>query len=314
MKTDDLSSTINRVSINRTVLLVEEVENMRLTTSRMLLDMGFKEVICARNGLEALKYLQEHNVDIIISDWLMAKMDGMTLLQNIRSHQSTADLPFIMSTTIVEQDQVKAAIKAGVSEYVAKPFNFVRLAKHIEKAFTNPLNKRLKTTKPSQDELTSQVERRKRENNFLVLLVSDNNDEIEMITAVIKPLVRVKLASKAKKALALCHSSNPPDLVLLDTTMAHLNGFKFIEVFKGAVQTQNIPLVFLAQAIRPEDVSRGFALGAVDYINKPINAAEVNARVNQQKTLWQYQHSQNSQLETVIENVKLQGHLDRMDR
>ncbi len=310
MKTaNDPKQAIN-TCLNRTVLLVEDVENMRVATARMLIDMGFKEVIQARNGLEALNSLAETPVDIIISDWLMAKMDGITLLQNIRKDPSTRELPFVMSTTLVEQENVIAAIKAGVSEYVAKPFNFDQLAKHIESAFTNPLNKRLKTAKSTGS--SARVERRKSQNNFVVLLVADVGDDSQTLADVLKPQVRVKLASSGKKALALCHSHNPPDLILLDTTAINFKGFKLLEIFKSNAQTEDIPVILVIASERPGHIARGFALGAGDYISKPITAAEVDIRIQHQKQLWQYQRASKGQLATVIENFKMREDLDRM--
>ncbi len=313
MKAKKNSLQTQSVKQNKKVLLVEAIENMRVATARMLIDMGFKEVIQAKNGLDALNYLRENIVDIIISDWIMPKMDGLTLLQNVRKELRTKEIPFIMSTTLVDHDSVKAAIKAGVSEYVAKPFNFSSLSEHIRKAFSNPLNKRLKSAKANVGEAPVEVERRKPQNNFVVLLVDDIDDDSHVITDVLKPQVRIKLASNGKEALTQCHSPNPPDLVLLGTNMAHLNWQKLLEVLKNNGQSQNIPVILLTAENPINDIiKKGFELGIVDYINKPINPAVVNTRVIQQKRLWQYQHSHKEQLETLIENFRMKEDLERI--
>ena len=289
-----------------TALLVDDVENMRITTSRMLHDMGFGAVHAARNGMEAWAYLQEHKVDLVISEWVMPKMDGMTLLNKVRENASTKELPFIMSTTLIEQESVKLALKAGVSEYIAKPFNFARLSRHVEKAFLDPLNKRLKGKSLEDVKPGSEPKPQK---SYSILVVDDRENHPNLLT-VLKSLGKVGAVCNGRETLAICCSDKPPSLVLLSTSLSGSNGLNVMEMLKDHPKTHDIPVIFLTEKFHTSSVVNGYELGAVDYINRPIDATELKIRVLHQKRLWQYQQSHKTQLQTMIDNLEMRENLE----
>src|ERR1700750_1471709 len=114
------------------VLIVDDQQSMRGICKYILTQLGFKDVIEARSGREALSKLEKSNVDLIISDWNMDDIDGLTLLKVIRRHPRTANLPFIMATGRSDKEQVKEAISSGVNNYVIKPFDVGTMKKRIE--------------------------------------------------------------------------------------------------------------------------------------------------------------------------------------
>ncbi len=90
-----------------------------------------REVCEAADGAQALAIIKTENVDIIFSDWNMPVMDGLTFLKEFR--KSDKRTPFVMITTESERESVMAAIQAGVSDYLVKPFTPDALREKLEK-------------------------------------------------------------------------------------------------------------------------------------------------------------------------------------
>jgi two-component system chemotaxis response regulator CheY len=118
------------------VLVVDDSSTMRTIQKRSLNSLGITDVLDAKDGLEALRVLENETIDLVMTDWNMPNMDGLTLLQEIR--KQTKELPVIMITTEAEKGRVVAAIQAGVSDYLAKPFTPEQLKQKVEKWVTLP--------------------------------------------------------------------------------------------------------------------------------------------------------------------------------
>lgn len=119
-----------------TILLVEDAAVMRNIEKKTLNTLGFKTIIEAEDGSIAIKLLQEtEGIDIVISDWNMPNTDGFQLLEWIRNSEEYPDLPFIMATGQGDKKQQKKAIEAGVSSFIAKPFDSIELRNKIDEAF-----------------------------------------------------------------------------------------------------------------------------------------------------------------------------------
>jgi two-component system chemotaxis response regulator CheY len=114
------------------VLVVDDQQSMRGICKYILTQLGFTNIIEARNGREALGKLEKSTVDLIISDWNMEDIDGLTLLRVIRRHPKTSTMPFIMATGRSDKEQVKEAISSGVNNYIIKPFDASTMKKRIE--------------------------------------------------------------------------------------------------------------------------------------------------------------------------------------
>lgn len=114
------------------VLIVDDQQSMRGICKYILTQLGFTNIIEAKSGRDALGKLEKSNVDLIISDWNMDDIDGLTLLRVIRKHPKTQSMPFIMATGRSDKEQVKEAISSGVNNYIIKPFDASTMKKRIE--------------------------------------------------------------------------------------------------------------------------------------------------------------------------------------
>jgi len=117
------------------------------------------------------------------------------------------------------------------------------------------------------------------EQKQIILVVDDTPDNLSMITSLLKDLYQVKIATNGNKALQLAFSPQPPDLILLDIMMPEMDGYEVCRHLKSDSQTAEIPVIFLTAKSDIEDELKGFELGAVDFITKPISPPIVLARV-----------------------------------
>jgi two-component system, chemotaxis family, chemotaxis protein CheY len=122
------------------VLVVDDMTTMRKIIKKMLKDMGFETLEEANDGKPAWQMLQDaHEAGLpfqfIVSDWNMPGMTGLDLLTNVRGDERFSKVPFLMITAEAEQANVITAVKAGVSNYVVKPFNQATLKLKIGKIF-----------------------------------------------------------------------------------------------------------------------------------------------------------------------------------
>ena len=115
-----------------------------------------------------------------------------------------------------------------------------------------------------------------------ILVVDDTPDNLVVITSLLKDIYRVKIATNGKKALQIAFSSEPPDIILLDIMMPEMDGYEVCRQLKSDSQTADIPIIFLTAKSDVEDEIKGFEMGAVDYITKPVSPPIVLARVRTQ--------------------------------
>jgi chemotaxis signal transduction protein/ABC-type nitrate/sulfonate/bicarbonate transport system substrate-binding protein/CheY-like chemotaxis protein len=121
---------------NVQILLVEDTAVMRKIEIKTLKSLGFEGILEAVDGDEAIAILQgDQKVDLIISDWNMPNKDGYELLCWVRNNADTSSIPFLMATGQGDKAQEKKAVDAGVSAFVAKPFNEAELKAKIDEAF-----------------------------------------------------------------------------------------------------------------------------------------------------------------------------------
>lgn len=112
-----------------------------------------------------------------------------------------------------------------------------------------------------------------------ILVVDDSASIVALLQSVLAPHYKVLAALDAETGLRLAHSEPLPDLILLDVVLPGIDGFELCSRLKGVAQTRDIPVIFLTSRSNPEDEERGFEIGAVDYIAKPISVPLVLARV-----------------------------------
>lgn len=116
-------------------LVVDDFSTMRRIVRNLLKELGFTNVEEAEDGAVALTKLREGGFEFVVSDWNMPNMDGLTLLQNVRADARLKTLPFLMITPEAKKENITAAIQAGASNYIVKPFTAATLQEKLDKIF-----------------------------------------------------------------------------------------------------------------------------------------------------------------------------------
>ena len=114
----------------------------------------------------------------------------------------------------------------------------------------------------------------------LVLIVDDAPANLQMVRSILKDDFKIRVATSGAKALGLVKAEPHPDLILLDVTMPEMDGYALCGVLKATPESRDIPVIFLTGKTDTDDETRGFQVGAVDYIHKPFSPAVVKARVH----------------------------------
>jgi two-component system chemotaxis response regulator CheY len=124
------------VDLSMPVLVVDDYTTMVRIIRNLLRQIGFLHVDDASDGGAALAKMRARNYGLVISDWNMEPVSGYDLLQSVRSDPALYATPFIMITAESKTANVVAARKAGVSNYIVKPFNAETLKSKIDAVFT----------------------------------------------------------------------------------------------------------------------------------------------------------------------------------
>lgn len=122
------------------ILVIDDMSTMRKIIKNMLSQIGFKNISEADDGATALPMLEEAAeasipYEFIVSDWNMPQLNGLDLLKKLKEDDRFANTPFLMITAEAEQGNVVIAVKAGVSNFIVKPFSAQVLKEKIDKIF-----------------------------------------------------------------------------------------------------------------------------------------------------------------------------------
>jgi two-component system chemotaxis response regulator CheY len=125
------------VDLSMPVLVVDDYSTMIRILRNLLKQLGFDDIDDAPDGSMALAKMRAKRYGLVISDWNMEPMTGYELLKEIRSDPHLSPTPFIMVTAESKTENVIAAKKAGVNNYIVKPFNAQTLKSKIEAVFAD---------------------------------------------------------------------------------------------------------------------------------------------------------------------------------
>lgn len=110
------------MSYSQVIITVDDSSTMRRIIKNTLVKLGFSTVLEAENGVEALEVMSKNHIDMIVTDWNMPEMDGLTYVKTVRAKDEYKETPILMITTEAAKEDILTALKSGVNNYVVKPF------------------------------------------------------------------------------------------------------------------------------------------------------------------------------------------------
>ena len=122
------------------ILIVDDSSSIRTIIKNSLVKIGFfeKDIISAVDGIDALKKIENNNINVILTDWNMPNMNGYDFVVNVRKNKKHTNTPIVMITTEGSKSEVLSALKIGVNAYIVKPFSKEVLEEKIEKFIKLP--------------------------------------------------------------------------------------------------------------------------------------------------------------------------------
>jgi CheY-like chemotaxis protein len=249
------------------ILIVDDRKEFRTLFKSLLKVSDFNaDVSEAEDGKNALVILGQKKFDCVILDYLLDDSIGLDVLRQIKSIQP--DLPVLMISAYDKNSIEKEVLQMGADAFLSKD------ELSLEK-LTQALIKILPEKSSDPDVSTfAGLEGMK------ILIVDDTPQNLDVLRKTLENKgLNISIAPNGKIALKLV-SIAPPDLILLDVMMPVMDGFETCRELKKNDDWKNIPIIFITALTREEDFTKGFALGAVDYISKPFRTEEVLARVN----------------------------------
>ena len=139
----------------------------------------------------------------------------------------------------------------------------------------------------------------------VLLLVDDDSDNVKVVHSILKGRYKIRVAMNGDKALELAKVEPLPDLILLDVVMPQMDGYEVCGRLKADRRTRDIPVIFLTGKTEVTDETRGFEVGAVDYIHKPFSPPIVTARVRTQLMLRDAHETVSRQLEAINSELEM---------
>jgi PleD family two-component response regulator len=308
------------ISLKTIFLVVDDFEPMRKVTSSQLRAMGAGTIVTAGNGAEALRILKKRRVDIVLSDWNMPVMTGLELLKAVRADEKLSHLPFIMITAEAERERITEAIDNGVSDLLVKPYTSECLTTRVEKALTSPV--RIKSPTEVESALLHEelicaeplVQDSRVAARPTILVVDDTADNLLLLSHLFKDDYRVRIAHTGLKALDICQSNSPPDLMLLDIMMPGMDGLEVARRMREHPTSGLIPIIFVTAKTDEETHLKALELGAIDFVTKPINPYELKPRVrNFMRYVEQHKQLQAS-IDDMLELARLRENVELITR
>ncbi len=271
-------------AIRDRILLVEDSEAGIIQVRTILQKEGYGGDV-ARNGQEALDYVQHTIPDGIVLDLMMPKVDGFEVLEKIRGQANTADIPVLILTAkdLTREDLKKLSAnnmqqlvqKGDVDPKVLLSRIRAMLGRGTELE-TGDLKLETKDLEPVEDRVFSG----KTENSqpVTILVVEDNPDNMITLRAVLGNSYNMLEAVDGKEGLRAIFEERP-DLVLLDISLPEMDGYQVVQEIKENKEVRNIPVIAMTAHAMKGDKEKIIAAGCDDYISKPVDPEKLLKKI-----------------------------------
>ena len=147
-----------------------------------------------------------------------------------------------------------------------------------------------------------------------ILVVDDAADNLLLLSHIFKLQYRVRIANSGEKALEICLSDNPPDLVLLDIMMPGMDGFEVAARMREHPSAAAIPIIFVTSMTGENERHRGLLLGAVDFVTKPVEPETLILRVHNFMRHIEQRRQLQANYDDMLETARLRENIEQITR
>ncbi len=263
------------------ILIVDdEPKNVKLLAAK--LSKSPFQLEKAYSGQEAIEKVQTILPDLILLDVMMPEMDGYEVTRRIKSDPELNQIPIIMVTSLDGSEDKVKGMNAGAEEFLSKPVHTVELTARINSMIRlKQYQEQLTSRRNSQFYFSDVKDGLAEQENFKsrILLVEDSEIDLKLIKKSIREVdAEVIEVTNGEEAIKIA-TSEPIDLILLDVMLPGINGYEVCDQLKSKEETADIQIVLITCLSDLESRIRGVELGCDDFLIKPVDGRELNARV-----------------------------------
>ncbi len=266
------------------VLVVDDiVTNIKLLEARLAAE--YFEVVTATNGPQAIGICEQGQCDIVLLDVMMPGMDGLEVCRRLKTNPRTAHIPVIIITGLDQPSDRVAGLEAGADDFLTKPVNDISLITRVKslvrlKTLTDELMMRAATSSELglEDVLDPTV---LVDEGGKVLLVDDSPATVDRVKQALEPTSQVDHEDDPQEALFRA-AEGDYDLVVISLNLKQIDGLRLCSHLRSLDRTRALPILVI---VDPEDnvrLMRALDLGVNDYLVRPIDRNEMQARVRTQ--------------------------------
>ena len=250
----------------KNVLVVEDNSlNMKLVQN--VLQIGNYRCIAADNAELGLELARKHLPDLILMDIELPGMDGLTAIKTLRKDPGTRGIPALALTAYAMDGDEARARAAGFDGYITKPFGI--------KDFKRSIDAILRAREGRPEEAGPPVSHHRTR----ILVVDDEPLNLKLLVSQLTAKgYELITARDGTEALSVVREKRP-DLILLDVMMPGMDGYEVTGHLKADADTRDIPIIMITALTGEDEKKKGLKAGVDDFLNKPINGAELEARV-----------------------------------
>jgi len=260
------------VSDKKSILVIDDDITIRKLISHHLNFHNYK-VYLASNTDEGFDQLYNNNIDLVLCDIVMDKMDGFTFCRIVRENENYRSLPFVFVTAKNTLEDKSRALEAGGDDFITKPFNIDELILKIKALIRRTEINQIYGTRKNLKEVFAKRTPR-------VIIVDDDKSALIIYqTALKKAGIDCQVAYNAIDGLKLAKSFEP-DLIVADVMMPEINGFEFREMLLRDADLAAIPFVFLSNVGSEKEILDGFDKDIIDYIIKDKGYKIITAKIS----------------------------------
>lgn len=260
-----------------TILIIED-NRLNLDMVKDLLEMAEYQTLEAEEAVTGMELAKEHQPDLILMDMHLPIMDGYEATRKLKADPKTQAIPVVAFTALAMEDEQKKALAVGSIGIICKPFDAKTFAKTVESFLSgeHPLPA-VALEEPAATPVKAIMEGKAYYSK--ILIVDDQPQNVQMLTDMLSNMDQQALqAFSGQEALDIIRGERP-DLILLDIMMPEMDGFTVLRHLKAEKAFEGIPVIIISALADIDSVIKGLDEGAYDYITKPYNIAEVQARI-----------------------------------
>lgn len=262
------------------ILIVDDLApNLHLLEVK--LSAQYYDVVTAMSGKQALELAENEKFDLILLDAMMPVLNGFEVCKRLKSNPSTWHIPVVMVTALEETRDRIRGLEAGADDFITKPIDDFNLLARVKsllrlKMVTDQLLSHTGHSMENSRPMLEVLDNRKGR----VLIVDDHALKLERIAEPLRGTHEIVLETDPRRAVDLIN--NKIDLVIVSLVSTKFDGLRFCARLRSDAKTRDIPILAIGDPEAEATLVRAYDIGINDTLMRPIEAQELQARVNTQ--------------------------------